>query len=468
VDLRELRVAVRRNWYVAVAVFVLCLIPGVMAGVLPEAKYTARATLRVDLNAGAQNAGGVQQATFAIPGIISTLQSRALKERAREDVPTEPVDYQSVFVKIRASNADSVISLSGESRSPAAAAAWVNAVAGRYIEEQSATGAVLVSVIDEADPPTQKSSPKPVPVLFGASLIGLIAGIFAAVGAARLRHSLDRGRTVRQRLGTTVLGEVPAIRGLRSERHDLLPWLASSPPSELVEAFQAIRTNVEFRLADLDARTIVVTSYQASAGKSTIATGLAWSLAAVGRPALLLDADLRRPTLHEKLGTNPGAGLADMVNVDPLSLVQPTFVPNLEFVPAGLPAGRPADVVSRALPRALQALDHPDRLVIIDSPPVEGVPETGVVVASGRYVLLVLDAKSVELPELGEAVFRLQDSGAVILGVVINRVSRRAFRRKTAYYGYQKAPNRAAARSRRSRQLQGTPMASLRLRRKNV
>ena len=120
--------------------------------------------------------------------------------------------------------------------------------------------------------------------------IGLIAGIFAAVVAARLRHSLDRGRTVRQRLGTTVLGEVPAIRGLRSERHDLLPWLASSPPSELVEAFQAIRTNVEFRLADLDARTIVVTSYQASAGKSTIATGLAWSLAAVGRPALLLAA----------------------------------------------------------------------------------------------------------------------------------------------------------------------------------
>jgi capsular exopolysaccharide synthesis family protein len=341
----------------------------------------------------------------------------------------------------------------------------VNAVAGRHIEEQITTGPIIVSVIDQASIPSQKSSPKPVPVMLGAILMGLIAGLFAAVVAARLRQSLDRARTIRQRLGTTVLGEVPSIRGLRSERHDLLPWLASSPPAELVEAFQGIRTNIEFRLADLDARTIVVTSYQASAGKSTVATGLAWSLAAVGRPALLLDADLRRPTLHEKLGTDPGAGLADMINVDPLSLVQPTFVPNLEFVPAGLPAGRPADVVSRALPRALHALDRPDRLIILDSPPVEGVPETGVVVAAGKYVVLVLDAKSVELPELGEAVFRLQDSGAVVLGVVINRVSRRSFRRKTAYYGYQKAPNRAAAKSRRSRQLQGTPMAGLRARR---
>ena len=449
-ELHELRAALRRNWIVAALAFLVCLVPGVLFGVLPAETYAARARLAVESTPRADGPTPVQQTNFLIPAAVAKIESRSLRERAAVDVPA---DLRRAAVAITVSADGGVIDVRGEGRRPAAVAAWVNAVTTRAIAETPADSPLRLVLVDEARPPRAATAPKPVPILFSAAVMGLIAAVFAAIAAARVRASFDRSRLVRERLGTSVLGEIPSVRGLRSGRQALLPWLAGDAPPELAEAFTALRTNAEFRLARLDAATVVVTSYQPAAGKSTVSAGLAWAMAAIGHDTVLLDADLRRPSVHDKVGSALGAGLADMGRVDPAALVQPTGIAHLAFVAAGQPDGPPADIVAHALPRALDHLDSGERRmrrIVIDAPPVAGVPETSLVVAAGRHVILVLDAKTVELPELAEAMARLQDEGAVILGVVVNRVRSRAFRRRTGSASSPRRPGRSTGTGRRA------------------
>lgn len=127
--------------------------------------------------------------------------------------------------------------------------------------------------------------------------------------------------------------------------------------------------------------------------------------------------------------------------------MQPTRISGLDFVSAGIPAGRPADVVTVALPRAIAAVTVDHQQVIIDAPPLAGVAETGLIVSAATWVILVVDSSASELEHLSSAVGRINESGGKLLGVVFNRVPRRRFRR--TYYSYDR-PARKRPTSRRS------------------
>ncbi len=431
-DLRELRLSIRRHWVVALIAFDICVLLGVAAAYLPSRQYTAKVTLIAEVREvpGSTPESVARAVSFELPSLAELVQSRSARDEAAAAVP---VAYRNIDPDVAVNFTTSVFEISVVTGDPQASADWAAAL-GQWLEDQrSGPGFYNLRIVDPPLVPSAPSYPKPVPLIAVATVIGIIAAVFAAVVTGRIREAFDSTETIRQRLGTSVLAEVPSVRSLRAGTTPIVELLESGVP-ELVDAFQGLRTNTEFQIQEHGVRRIAVASFRAGEGKSTVAVGLAWSLAAVGVDTTLIDADLRRPSLHRRLGVPSGHGLADLLTGSAEDFVRPTSMNGLRYLPAGLPDGRPGDLVPVTLPKAMAELSVEGGLLIVDAPPMREVVETASILSQVRYVILVIDASTSELPEIAAAVDRLRESGSVLLGVVINRVRRRIFDRRSPYY----------------------------------
>jgi Mrp family chromosome partitioning ATPase/capsular polysaccharide biosynthesis protein len=459
VDLRDLRLELRRNWLVAVATFVVCVALGAAAAFVPAPRYQASATIKVTTRAAqGENASpaSVSLALFLIPGIEREIASRSMRERAVDRVPEA---YRQTWTRITATDDASVITVVGRSRNAQAAAAWVNATVAQVIEEQAEDAPLLLSPIDSARPSTRVVDPPQTTLLVGSVVLGLIAALLAALVVARLRRSFDSTHAIRERLGTTVLGQLPDLRVLRRGRQPVVDVLEQG--GLLVDAFTSIRTSLEFRLLETRPRAVAVASYSPSTGKSTVTAGLGWILTKLDRDVVLIDADLRRPALHDRLGEQVERGLGDMAaGGDLVPHLQATSVPGLTFVSAGLPTSRPGDAVAVALPRAIDALSQPGRLILVDSPPITAAAEALVAASETGHVILVVDDNAKDFSNLPAAVEAVREAGAVLLGVVINRVPARRLRKVSYSYSY--GSRDGAAEVRRPRRPLAPPTVTVR------
>lgn len=422
-ELRDVRLALRRYWVLAAAVLGVCLALGLAGAFLPAKTYRVRALVSATTRPGVEGAIG-NVAAYEIPSILSRISSPPFVESVRADLDAD-VAGESVRVLPANTSGTGLIYVVVEGRNGSAIAVWANALAESIVEEvnEFEEGKMVLQTQVPAFPTNRAVSPQPTPILLGTTLLGLFAAVLAAVGASRIRQALDVAEEVRIRLDAPVLGQIPPIRRLQKGNESIAELLGNGPP-ELIEAFQSLRTNVGLYLLDEKPPAIAIASWTAGEGKSTVAAGLAVSLAAVGRDVVLIDADLRRPTQHLRLGEPFGEGLADLGRVDVDKVLRRTRYEHLLYLPAGIPDRHPADVVSVTLTRAHSQLAGEDRLLIIDAPPLHGVAETPLVLAVAHYVILVVDASSVKLVELEQAVARLRQSGLQLLGVVINRVRR--------------------------------------------
>lgn len=435
-DLRDLRLALRRNWVAAIVAFDICIIVGVLAAFLPASTYQATATLSVQPRVIEGTSDPARLANFVMPIIVETAESRVLRAQLREELPP---DVAALAVKVDATVNASILDVHTSTSSAVGSQLWANAVGEAIINDNEVGPLVEVKMIDPATAPTVASSPKPVPIMMAATALGVIAALFSAILLGRIREAFDNAETIRQRLGTSVIGELPRMRQLRRNDRALLEILEEGSTS-LGEAFKSLRGNLEFRIATEQPRAIAVSSYQMGEGKSSVAAGVAWALASVGHSVIAIDADLRRPALHHRLATSMGRGLADMGSKDLAELLRPTSARGLRLLPAGLPDRSPADVVAVNLPKAIEAAREMADVVVIDAPPLEMVAETRQVINRAGHVILVVDAASVNLPELAAAVAELREHGATLLGVVINRVRKRWWTRSYNYYSYNQTP----------------------------
>lgn len=443
-DLRDLRLTLRRNWLFAILAFDLCIVLGIAAAFLPQSTYRASTSMSaqpVVVTGGGSDLSRLTQ--FVIPIVVEKAESRSLRAAIRETLPAE-LRPHSVDVTVIAQT--SVLRVQVESASPQGAAFWADEIANRVINDENLSDLIQLNLLDPAVVPKSPVSPRPVPIMLAAGVLGLIAALFAAIFAGRVRDAFDSAELIRQRLGTNVIGELPRMRLLR--RTDLaLVDILDDGSTLLSESFKSLRSNLEFRIVAQQPRAIAVSSYQMGEGKSSVCAGIGWALASVGQEVILIDSDLRRPALHHRLGRPMDRGLADLSVVNFDDVLQSTSSRGLRFVPAGLPDRSPADVVAVNLPLAIEEARTRADVLIVDAPPLEMVAETPQVISTCGHVILVVDASSVNLPELANAVAELREQGAELLGVVINRVRRRWWTRSYDYYSYNTPPTpRAPAR----------------------
>lgn len=291
---------------------------------------------------------------------------------------------------------------------------------------------------DSARLPTSPSSPNLRLNLALGALLGLAAGI----GYATLRHSLDRRvrdpREIERIVNTSVVGSLPYAKDLGSDRRVLSLIDAGETATPLAESLRELRTNLQFMDVDSPPRTIVVTSPLPGDGKSTLAANLAVSLAAAGSPVVLVDADLRRPTIAGMFGLPDGAGLTDVLAgrseiVDVVHNADPTG--NLVVMTAGRIPPNPSEVVGSVRMRDLLRTLSEHAFVIVDSPPLIPVTDGAVLSTAADGALVVVSAGKTTFDMLDKAKTNLDKANARMLGIVLNRVPRTGA--QAAYYGYQ-------------------------------
>ena len=300
-------------------------------------------------------------------------------------------------------------------------------VSEKLVERVPDDTALTLTLLDEAQVPRAPISPKVAPIMVASVVLGLIAALFAALAADRVKRAFDTGHAVRERLGTTVLGEIPSMRRRSERRYPTITLLDGRHPSvDMMAAFESVRANVELRMKETGADRIAIVSLQRRQGKSTVSAGLSYALATVGRKVVAIEADLRNPTLAEQLDVKPSQGIGDIAAYGRTEVsLQATSHPFLEFLSAGIPVGQAAHVVNSTLPGVLDAVAADGRMVIVDSPPFRGAPESAVVVAHAEYAILVVSSGSIDFDSMSEAIDRINEAGGTLLGVVINKVPRR-------------------------------------------
>ncbi len=198
------------------------------------------------------------------------------------------------------------------------------------------------------------------------------------------------------------------------------------PFSDFTEAFRNIRTSVMLEASGREAKSLLVTSSLKGEGKSTVAGNLAVSMAQFGHRVLLVDADLRRPTLHEFFGmTRDSAGLGNYLQGEKGSydVVYRTSVPGLDFVCAGPPTPNPAELLGTKLMKGfLELMIENYDFVIIDAPPVLPVADARILGLAVNSVLFVTRSGYTERQVARNGVRRLQQLGIKVAGAILNDV----------------------------------------------
>ncbi len=261
---------------------------------------------------------------------------------------------------------------------------------------------------------------------------GCVAGMLGIAAICLLRELRDlRIKTVSELRKATSLPLLATIgrfstmvdpRALRNNIHAALRYLVA-PRSLEAESYRSLRTALNVIKEDARAKTVLVTSPEAGDGKTTTIANLAVALAQSGQRVLLIDADLRRPTVHTLFRTAADVGLVDVLagEVDGLNAVRDTFVDNLRVLPAGRPPINPAELLaSPRLPQLFRAMRDEFDLVLIDSPPLLAVSDPSAIARQTDGVLLVVRLGKTSLITARRARDLIQTHGLTVLGMVAN------------------------------------------------
>jgi len=289
-----------------------------------------------------------------------------------------------------------------------------------------------VLVIAPAAPAVQVA-PKKLNNLVYASLVGLMLGLCFALLQEFLDDRINSPEDARRIVGTPALGYVPMIE---NEEARLLSGSRSG--GSVLESYRVLRSNVRFAAVDTPIHSLLITSTVPGEGKSVTAYNLAVAMALDGRNVILVDTDLRRPTMHEKAKVAQQPGLTNVL-VGHTSLedaIKETNIPGLRVLPAGPLPPNPAELLnSQAMKQLHKALKDQADIVVFDSPPCLATADAQVMAAETDGVLYVVQFGEAKKSAVRHAVEMLRQARTRILGVVFNKIDLTA-KRDAYYYGY--------------------------------
>jgi succinoglycan biosynthesis transport protein ExoP len=289
-----------------------------------------------------------------------------------------------------------------------------------------------IRVIDKAERPRDAVFPRK-----GLNmLLGLVSGAVLAIGLTFFFEYLDsRLKTpeeVKAHLGLPALGMVPALAPQSWKGRE--PLIHIGVPPGFAEAFRTIRTNVLFSSAEEGARALVITSTGPGEGKTTVASNLAIGFAQAGQRVLLIDADMRRPRVHEVFGRRQEPGLSNVMvgNAKASQSVHKTGVPGLWLLAAGHLPPNPAELLgSQRFRDFVTSLKEHFDLILIDSPPVMAVTDAVIAAHAANGVVFVVGSEMTSRQAARAAVEQLEQGRVHFVGAILNRVD---LERNSYYY----------------------------------
>ncbi len=275
-------------------------------------------------------------------------------------------------------------------------------------------------VVRPAEAPTDPFAPTPIRTAVLAIIVGLLLGLGAAFVIDYLDQSIKHPADLEKlRTDVPLLSVVPV-----TPSRDKRPIALSDPNDHSVESYRSLRTSVQFLGIERDVQVLQITSAMPGEGKTTTAANLAVVLAQIGATAVIVDADLRRPRLHQVFGLPPQIGLTNNLVGDPLDLTLQTAPEGLEVIVSGAVPPNPSEMLSsKRMTEVITELRKRFDYVIVDSAPVLPVSDAKALSRQVDGVLIVVQAGRAALPQLRQTLATLEQVNAPILGLVLNKAS---------------------------------------------
>lgn len=301
----------------------------------------------------------------------------------------------------------------------------------RVVGVARSVGTNNVTIVDPAMVPGQPYRPDlRLNILLGL-LAGLALGALVALLLEQLEDSAIAPEEFQRKLGIPLLGSIPAL----GKDDDPVEQLRD-PKSPMSEGYFSALTGLQFSTSHGAPRTITITSTQPSEGKSTSAHAFARNLAKIGKRVILIDADLRNPSVHKFFGFKNEAGFSNLLTgaTDIDSMVRPTDLPGLVVMSAGPIPPNPAELLSHGnlgevIARLSAAFDH----VVIDAPPVLGLADAPLLARATEAAVFVIEAGRTKAAQARIALRRLTQVNAHIIGAVLTKLDSQ---RHGYSYGY--------------------------------
>jgi capsular exopolysaccharide synthesis family protein len=436
-----LRIGRKRAWLVVTATLA-CTIVALLASLSAAPVYQGTAKLLVV--AKSDPAGGTSSAYSGallsqqlVKSFAQILESRATAEAALRLDPQSltPRELQG-RIKAEPITDTLLINLGVEDTDPSRAKRLANSVARAFIQsvpELQSGSTLRVSLVEPALTPNSPVKPRTKLNI----AVGFILGLMLGIGLALLREFLDRSVKTPEALETAadapVVGTIPPFKAAKQP----IP-VSDQPRTPAAEAFRKLRTNFAFLGIDREHLCCVVTSPSAGDGKSTVAANLGTALAQAGQRVVLVDADLRKPSLHRLFGLEQRVGTTAV-------LLDHAYVrdalqhqgPNL---PAVLTSGQlppnPSELLgSRRMAELLEQLRSEYEVILVDCPPLLPVTDPMAVARFADGILLVARAGKTTKDQAGAARAACMRAGATLFGTVLN-ASAVIEGDQSAYYAY--------------------------------
>jgi capsular exopolysaccharide synthesis family protein len=287
-----------------------------------------------------------------------------------------------------------------------------------------------VEIIEPAEAESKPVRPnKPLNIGLGI-VVGLIIGVGLAFFIEYLDTSVKTIDDVERALQAPVLGVIPQNVSL---------LLDEGPESPHAEAYRVLRTNVLFSRKDPKLNSLSVVSGGAGEGKSTTIFNLATVFAQNGQRVLIVDSDLRRPSLHKFLKISNSIGLTDfLLKRNTLEeVIQTTSVPTLDFLPSGkLPSSSLGILSSVQMKELIRDVKRRYDFVFFDSPPIMGVSDASILASEVDMVLQVIQYRRYPQPMTIRAKQMIEKVGGNLLGIVLNNINMSQDENYYYYSGY--------------------------------
>lgn len=463
-----LRVIRRRLWVVAL-VTIAFVGAAVAFSLLQTPQYESSVKILIGQQQNAGNAsnfaGDVQGLQQITQTLVEAVDSRPLAESVIEqrDLQVTPQEFLEEDLTVEQIPDTQFVQVSYRNPNPEEARRVANTTGEVFSEQISDVspdaGGITATVWEPAAVPDEPVSPNPVRNGSLALALGLTVGLGLAFLLEYFDERWDSPEEVEQVSGVPTFGIIPEFKASKRAKKkgkkpsepddesdggqpdqkkdgDLTerPVTLLEPTSVAAEGYRTLRTNLFYGLVDNPPKTIVLTSPNPREGKSTTCANLGVVLAQAGKKTLIVDCDLRRPTMHKVFQLRNVWGLVNLLAREcEMQMALQQVIPDLSVISAGPMPRNPAELLSSKnfasfLDQAREEFDY----VLIDSTPVQPVADSAILASQGDGVLLVLDAQNTRKGAVRQSKRALEVVGASIIGTVMNDFKAS----KSGYYSY--------------------------------
>lgn len=451
--LRDLLTIMRKHIATILVTFVVVLGAAIGYTFVAPVKYSATAQLFAvyDGKSGNENVADQSTGSSYIMSQIKSYPALAATSSVLQPVINElglPVTSSELAKRIDVTNPTDTafVNITATADSPYGSAQLANAVAkslsnvvANSLYAAGSKSSVKLAVVQPASRPNSPSSPKWVLNISLGVVAGLVLGVLAALLKNALTKKIQDDDEIEDYISAPIIGRIAEDKILDGTA----PAVVSEPGSPVAEDFRRIRTNLSFIVPTegTNCRVIAVTSTGAGEGKTTMTVNIAAALAENGSRVLLVDADLRHPSVAHKLDIDGTAGLAHVLSgqasVD--DVIQPYWKANLHIIPAGpKPPNASALLNSSAMETLLKNAQQQYDYVIIDTAPMIVANDAAVFTRQGASLVMVCRLGQALKRDLREIVEELSSLDISAAGVIANNIrkNKKELEHSNYYYYY--------------------------------